>query len=157
MRSNKVNEDRVDEGAENQIKKEESTRALMNYMLTSKFQKTQENAKFMIQPRHILERLFKSVPDAFNPEGKAENEQFYLVQDSSDKNPSYENILYCTLDYQIVLMSALWFYLFDKVTKNSMAAIFLTYCVERIIRFIRAEKGAKNLSKKTMIDSAFLK
>ena len=53
-----------------------------------------------------------------------------LLQDKSFYWPSFENLLYCDLDYQIVLLNILWFYFFDTITQNPMVAVTLTFCVE---------------------------
>ena len=81
---------------------------------------------------------------------------FKLIQDNSENFPSFENIMYCALDYQMVLINILWFYLFDYYTKNPLLSICLTYIIECIFREVRSTVGASNLSKKTMVESAFL-
>jgi hypothetical protein len=56
----------------------------------------------------------------------------------------------------MVLVYTLWWFFFDMVTANPMLSVFLTYLIERALRFIRQVLGEKNLSHKGMIDSRFL-
>ncbi len=64
--------------------------------------------------------------------------------------------MYCSLDYQLVILYILVFSLFDRVTGSSLVAIFIVYVVEKVLWKTRALFGEKNLSKKTFIDDRFL-
>ena len=79
-----------------------------------------------------------------------------MVQDSSEPYPTLERWLYCSLDYDILMVEILFWYLFDTTLGNPMLAIALTYCVERFFRWLRATLGENNLSQKAMVDDRFL-
>ncbi len=64
--------------------------------------------------------------------------------------------MYCSLDYQLVILYCLIFSLFDRVTGSSLIAVFIIYVVEKVLHKLRAYLGEKNLSKKTLIDDRFL-
>lgn len=64
--------------------------------------------------------------------------------------------MYCSLDYQLVILYILVFSLFDRVTGSSLVAIFIVYVVEKVLWKTRAFLGERNLSKKTFIDDRFL-
>jgi hypothetical protein len=148
---------KVDQGPmspeEVQISIEEDKRLKLNKRLTDAFSKAQTADVRPIVEREWYERLFKSVPQSFDP--VSSKDKLMLVQDASENFPTFEGMLYCELDYQIVLLNILWFYFFDHWTGNSMLAITLTFCIERILRWVRTTWGEKNLSKKTFISDAF--
>jgi len=81
---------------------------------------------------------------------------FLLLRDSYSSYPSFEEFLYCSLDMQMVLVYTLWWFFFDLVTQNPMLSVFLTYLIERCLRFMRESLGEKNLSRKSMLDPRFL-
>ncbi len=64
--------------------------------------------------------------------------------------------MYCSLDYQLVILYILVFSLFDRVTGSSVVAVFIVYVVEKILCKVRGMMGESNLSKKTLIDERFL-
>jgi len=64
--------------------------------------------------------------------------------------------MYCSLDYQLVILYCLVFSLFDRVTGSSLIAVFIIYVVEKFLWKLRALLGESNLSKKTLIDDRFL-
>jgi len=64
--------------------------------------------------------------------------------------------MYCSLDYQLVILYCLIFSLFDRVTGSSLIAVFIIYVVEKVLHKLRTYLGEKNLSKKTLIDDRFL-
>lgn len=83
---------------------------------------------------------------------------FTLVRDFSDFFPSFQENLYKSLDWDLVHLYILYFFLFDGLLagKNPMLAIFLTYVVERVLLKIRQDLGGSNLTKKTLVDERFL-
>ena len=88
---------------------------------------------------------------------KDESTPFILVKDSSWMWPSFNQILYSALDYEIVVLNILWFFLIDTLTgNNSMLAIFIVYVLERCILWFRMVYGKHNFAKKAMMDSRFL-
>jgi hypothetical protein len=64
--------------------------------------------------------------------------------------------MYCSLDYQLVILYILVFSLFDRVTGSSVVAVFIVYVVEKALWKMRGLLGERNLSKKTLIDDRFL-
>ena len=80
---------------------------------------------------------------------------FHLIQDWSENFPAFEDFLYSSLDYQIVVMEILWFFLLDSQFANPLLSIAITFVIERVFRWLRASLGEKNLSKKTFIDDCF--
>jgi hypothetical protein len=64
--------------------------------------------------------------------------------------------MYCSLDYQLVILYILVFSLFDRVTGSSLVAVFIVYVVEKLLWKMRSILGERNLSKKTLIDDRFL-
>lgn len=65
-------------------------------------------------------------------------------------------MLYCSLDYQNLILFILVFSLFDRVTGNSIISIMITYIVEKLLKQLRDILSEKNLSNKTLIDERFL-
>jgi Meckelin (Transmembrane protein 67) len=65
-------------------------------------------------------------------------------------------VLYCSLDYQNLILFILVFSLFDRVTGNSIISIMITYIVEKLLKQLRDILSEKNLSNKTLIDERFL-
>ena len=139
-----------------QISFEESKRRLINQKLVDTFnrQATRENKP--IVSREWYERLFRSLPTGYDPLDDSEGNQIHLLLDPWENFPSFESVLYCDLDYDIVLLSILWFYFFDHFTGNPMLSIALTFVIERILKYIRQWLGEKNLAKKTLVNQAFL-
>lgn len=65
-------------------------------------------------------------------------------------------MLYCSLDYQNLILFILVFSLFDRITGNSIISIMITYMVEKLLKQLRDILSEKNLSNKTLIDERFL-
>jgi len=53
-------------------------------------------------------------------------------------------------------MYILFFFIFDGLLNNALLALFATYLVERVFRYIRAELGENNLVDKAHVDERFL-
>jgi hypothetical protein len=80
----------------------------------------------------------------------------YVIADFFSSWPSFTSTMYCSLDYQLVILYILVFSLFDRVTGSSVVAVFIVYVVEKILWKMRGIMGENNLSKKTLIDERFL-
>ena len=80
----------------------------------------------------------------------------YVIQDFFSSWPSFTSTMYCSLDYQLVILYCLIFSLFDRVTSSSLVAVFIIYLVEKSLWKLRGILGENNLSKKTLIDGRFL-
>ena len=79
-----------------------------------------------------------------------------LVRDPVQDYPSYEAFLYSSLDFQMVVMYILWWFLFEHYTENSVLSIGCVYFFERCIRETRCWLGKRNLVKKTFMDARFM-
>ena len=93
------------------------------------------NKNQYVTERGFLERLVKSVPTTINMQAMTSIP--YLVRDYFSKWPSYTTILYCSLDYQIVIMFILLFSLFDRVTGSSIISIAIIYIIEKFLKYFR--------------------
>ena len=79
-----------------------------------------------------------------------------MIKDYFSSWPSFTSVLYCSLDYQNLILFILVFSLFDRVTENSIISIMITYIVEKLLKQLRDILSEKNLSNKTLIDERFL-
>jgi len=79
-----------------------------------------------------------------------------LINDPDPASPSFQNFLYMSLDYQLVILYILWFYFFDYVTGNSVLSLFFVYLIEKFLITLRKVLGKRNLVKKSMFDERFL-
>ena len=79
-----------------------------------------------------------------------------MIKDYFSSWPSFTSVLYCSLDYQNLILFILVFSLFDRVTGNSIISIMITYIVEKLLKQLRDILSEKNLSNKTLIDERFL-
>jgi len=80
-----------------------------------------------------------------------------VIKDPVEQYPSFVNVLYCSLDFSLVLLYIMLFYFLDMLFNgNSLLSIFAVYVVERVLRYIRAELGERNLCNKAHVDERFL-
>lgn len=79
-----------------------------------------------------------------------------MVRDYFAKWPSFTSILYCSLDYQIVIIFIMFFSVFDRASGSSIISIGIIYIIEKLLKMFRNWMGASNLSKKTLIAESFL-
>lgn len=103
--------------------------------------------------RSACERLFSRLPTEINLSSLTGIP--YLIRDYFSKWPSFTKILYCSLDYQILILLILLFSLFDRVSGSSIISIGIIYIIEKLLKGFRAWLGESNLSKKTLIDERF--
>jgi hypothetical protein len=80
----------------------------------------------------------------------------YLVGDYFSSWPSFTNTLYCSLDYQNVILFILGFSLFDRVTGSTLIAVAIIYLIEKALDHGHRWLSERNLSRKTLIDDRFL-
>jgi hypothetical protein len=91
------------------------------------------------------------------PPSKAKFESITVVEDPDERYPTFEHVLYCSLDYSMLLLYIMYFMVFEAfIASNSLLSIFCVYVIERIIRYARAELGQSQMCKKTYIDQSFL-
>mmetsp|Transcript_21841 Transcript_21841/g.21003 ORF Transcript_21841/g.21003 Transcript_21841/m.21003 type:complete len:111 (-) Transcript_21841:36-368(-) len=108
----------------------------------------------MIVEKGCCERFLGMVPSSVNLSSL--KEAGLLVKDYFTKWPSFARVLYCNLDYQILLLNILIFNGIFAIWKNSMAALFVVYAVEKFLIKLRFYVGQRNIAKKTLIDKCFL-
>ena len=83
-------------------------------------------------------------------------DKVHVVEDPFEKFPSFQNMFYCSLDYQLVTIYIMLFFFFEEVIGfNSLLSLFFVYLVERGFFYLRKEWGEENLSKKSYIDKSF--
>jgi len=100
--------------------------------------------------------LSPGVPD-MHTMFKKTDEKLIVVEDVLEWNASFENILYCSLDYQILQLMILYFTCFQIwLDGNSLLALFWVYILEQAFLWYRQSRGTANLCKKTYTDERFL-
>lgn len=109
-----------------------------------------------IEPRTCTQRLCRQPPPEFDVMTSDLDTPFHLIRDRSLGNPSFENNLYRSLDIQLVLLYILWFLTIVVATENAMLAIFIVYCLEKSLQWLRQFLGKRNLVAKSMCDQNFL-
>ena len=83
--------------------------------------------------------------------------QITVVEDPVEWFPSFNHVLYCSLDFDMFQIYVMYFMVFEAfLSDNSLLSLFFVYIIERILRKIRMEAGQSNMCKKTYIDSCFL-
>jgi len=102
------------------------------------------------------QRLCKKVPDQVDILATEGRTPFWLVRDPYASYPNFERVLYMNLDFELVLLYIMWFFLFDIYTENAMLSIALVYLIEKAFRELRRWLGSRNLVKKSMFDERFL-
>ena len=69
-------------------------------------------------------------------------------------------MLYCSLDFSLVLLYIMFFIVLDEAigrpADNGLIALFFVYVIERILREVRADWGKSNLCEKAYVDERFL-
>ena len=64
-----------------------------------------------------------------------------MVRDPQPAYPSFENSLYSSLDFSMVILNFLWWFLFENLTRNAVLAVGFVYVLERALRATRAFLG----------------
>jgi len=96
-------------------------------------------------------------PGSYNYEVEGESErQLWFVKDEKWWDPSFGQILYQNLDFDLVPLYVLWFFFVERWTGNAPLAIFVVYLLERGLRIIRKVLGKRNLQAKSMIPANFM-
>jgi ABC-type uncharacterized transport system fused permease/ATPase subunit len=80
----------------------------------------------------------------------------YVVEDEFANWPSFTNVMYCSLDYQNLILFILVFFLFARITGSSIVAVFIVYIVEKAMISFRGWLSERNIAIKTLIDERFL-
>lgn len=112
------------------------------------------NDKKFIVEKNAFERLMGMIPSGQNL--SALTDVGLLVKDSFLKWPSFAKVLFCNVDYDILIMNIMLFNMFDVAIENSIIAIFLVYFIEKGLKMCKAYFGERNIINKTLIDESFL-
>ena len=116
---------------EKQIKEHEVKKLTLKDKLKNYVEQAEMNhSKFVIK-RGACERLIKSKPAAVDLSSKVGIP--FLVMDYFSKWPSFTSVLYCALDYQIVILEILLFSLFDRITGSSVISVAIIYIIEKLL------------------------
>lgn len=79
------------------------------------------------------------------------------MQDLGEATPSFVNMLYRDMDRAMLDLYIMLFTAFDEwLGGNSLLALLIVWCIERVYREIRARLSVRNLSKKAYVDDRFL-
>lgn len=80
-----------------------------------------------------------------------------VVQDVGEGSPGFDRLLYRDMDRAMLDLYIMLFIAFDEwLVDNSLLALFLVWCIERVYREIRGRVSVRNLSKKAYVDDRFL-
>ena len=104
----------------------------------------------------LASRLLSAPPDGVDVE---KLQDLVVVEDKVEQYPSFYKLLYCSLDYTLVLLYIMLFIFFEMLLGdrgNSLLSLFLVYLVERALRKGRQSTGTDNLCEKAYVDGRFL-
>jgi hypothetical protein len=73
-------------------------------------------------------------PASFDAKATGDQSKFVLVRDALPNYPSFENELYSSLDFNMVVMNFLWWFLFEHYTNNAVLAIGFVFVMERSLK-----------------------
>jgi len=133
----------------------EERKRMIRDLFKNSIDKFEEGVKNIhMKRRTCIERLFKKVPDGVNI--AALRDVPYFVEDATEKLPSFKSILYCSLDYQILIMMILVYTFIDLLIQNTIVGLLVAYAVEKCFYFARQIFGERNLGQKTLTDGRFL-
>jgi hypothetical protein len=80
-----------------------------------------------------------------------------VVEDADEAYPTFDKLLYCSLDMELLKLYIMYFIVFEIIVKkNSLLSLFFVYLIERLFRKFRTDKGVENMCEKTYIDENFL-
>lgn len=108
-----------------------------------------------IIPETGWSRLFQGPPEG----DPAASERVVVVVDGAERYPSFEAVLYCSLDSSLVLLYIMFFIVFESAVTfedNGLLSLFCVYFIERFLRNLRASWGTSNLSERAYVDDRFL-
>lgn len=89
--------------------------------------------------------------------GPKTNPDLIVVEDEDEVFPSFDKLLYCSLDTDLLKLYIMYFIIFEAmVGRNSLLSLFLVYLIERVFRKFRCDIGVQNMCDKTYIDDNFL-
>lgn len=93
----------------------------------------------------------------YDEEGAEGAMNLIVVEDKDEWYPTFDNLLYCSLDTDLLKLYVMYFIVFEiMVKRNSLLSLFLVYLIERFFRWFRNKEGVDNMCEKTYIDDNFL-
>jgi len=117
------------------IREDELKRFKLNDTMTKLISNaSKESSKYVIL-REPFERLVKMKPNTIDI-GITSKIPFF-IKDYFEKWPSFTAVLYCDLDYQILILFILTFSLFDRVSGSSIISIGVIYIIEKLLASLR--------------------
>lgn len=136
------------------IKKDEQKKFNLNRLLKGKLGDNIETHQ--IKDQTLTNRLFSSPPSSVDP---ATIDKLMVVRDKVEQYPSFQEALYCSLDFSLVLVYSLLFTQIEIIiggSGNALLSLFIVFLVERALRATRHKLGVRNLVKKAFVDDRFL-
>jgi hypothetical protein len=131
------------------IREEEYKKTLLNQTLASKLGDHLESGQ--------IKKLSRGNNLVGAPPSEVKWDKLMVVEDPDERYPSFEHVLYCSLDYSLLILYIMFFILIEALVKqNSLLSMFIVYIIERIFRKIRKDFGRYQMCKKTYVDSCFL-
>lgn len=107
-----------------------------------------------------MSRLLNNPPPNKNGDGVvdiATIQELIVVEDPVEWYPSFDQVLYCSLDVDMLILYVMYFMVFEITVKsNSLLSLFFVYLIERIFRKLRIDHGVDNMCEKTYVDDNFL-
>ncbi|KAK3282756.1 hypothetical protein CYMTET_9521, partial [Cymbomonas tetramitiformis] len=107
------------------------------------------NPSHHVRERTGIEQLFRTPPDMLM---MGSNKSIFF----HDFRCGFGSLLLYGIEDQLLILDILVFCAFDMMTKNWALDAFFTYAVMKVVTYIRADQGEKNISRKSLIDSRFL-
>ena len=123
--------------------------AEVNNFLTSFINGSLERHKLEVRPKTYGENLIGKPPDEL---ATAPGSTYFL----EDPAGNFKRTLLAGHEFDLSLLNALTYALFDTFFENSYIAVFATYVLELLVRFARRELARLNIAKKTLMDDRFL-
>lgn len=80
----------------------------------------------------------------------------WLIRDKVPNYPSFISVLYCGLDFKVLLLMIQVFTGLNMYIENTMITMLVVYLLEKILQWARSKWGEKNVSKKSLTNDCFL-
>jgi len=120
----------------------------VNELLVGFVSESLEQHRLDIRPKSYLEKLLGVPPEmAFNTRTSI------FLEDPAGR---FKQLLLYGREYDLVLLHVLTYGMFDMVFMDTFVALFATYIVDLIVRFVRREVAKKNIASKTLMDDRLL-
>jgi len=97
--------------------------------------------------------LLDTLPEGVNISEKGSP---WLIRDKVPSYPSFIAVLYCGLDFKVLLLMIQLFTGLNMYIENTMITMLVVYLLEKILQWARARWGEKNVSRKSLTNDCFL-